>query len=133
VGKVEYRHVATSSGGAQYGMAPTIEQDVLIVYAEAFRRDVAGDDFSLEAIIAHERGHQLVCRHERLRRNAPREMTAVTEEILASLFGSLLARRLGDREDLVAKAILELLDRGLPLKDASRRIQELLVYLEGIL
>ncbi len=133
VGTVAYRHVATSSGGAQYGMGPTVDQDVLIVYAEAFRRDAVRDDFSLEAIIAHERGHQLIYRHDRLRRNAPREMSSVTEEVLASLLGSLVVSRVRDREDLVAKAIVELLDRGLSLTDASRRIQELLMYLEEIL
>jgi hypothetical protein len=29
IGRIEYRHVATSSGGAQYGIGPTSEQDVL--------------------------------------------------------------------------------------------------------
>ncbi len=53
VGRVEYRHVSTRSGGAQYGMGATVEGDLLVVYPEAFRRDSAPDDFSLEAIIAH--------------------------------------------------------------------------------
>jgi len=60
VGRIEYRHAYGGSGGAQYYMAGTIEQDVLALDAEAFRRDAAGDDFSLTAIIAHERGHQLI-------------------------------------------------------------------------
>jgi hypothetical protein len=34
-------------------MGPDIQQDVLVVFAEAFRRSAAGDDFTVEAIIAH--------------------------------------------------------------------------------
>lgn len=133
VGTVEYRHVATRSGGAQYGIGPTIDSDALIVYAEAFRRAAAGDDFSLEAIIAHERGHQLVFRHERLRRSLPRSISLVTEEILASLVGSLVVKNLHDSEDLVAKALGELLGCGIRLAEASRRIREVLTYLESVL
>src|SRR5438046_170912 len=88
-------------GGAQYGMAPIIEQDLLLVYADAFRRDAAGDDFSLPAIIAHERGHQVLCRHERLRRNTPQEMSSATEEVLASLIGALISDDSRDGEMLV--------------------------------
>jgi len=49
------------------------------------------------------------------------------------LLGSLVVSHVRDREDLVAKAIAGLLDRGWSLTDASRRIQELLLYLEEIL
>ena len=66
VGDVEYRHASSRSGGAMFCLAPAIEQDMLVVYAEAFRRDATGDDFSMAAIIAHERGHQMLHRHERL-------------------------------------------------------------------
>jgi hypothetical protein len=133
VGLVGYRHASSQCGGAQYGMAPTIEQDMLVVYAEAFRRDAAGDDFSLEAIIAHERGHQLWCRDERLRRNAPSEMSAVTEEVLASLAGSLIADDPRDAEMLILKALAELLERGLPAAEASQHVDDVLRYLEEIL
>jgi hypothetical protein len=88
VGIVEYRHVSTTSGGAQYWMGPTVKHDVLVAFAKAYERDGNPDDFSLEAIIAHERGHQLLCRHELLRRNTPKEMSPLTEEILASLVGA---------------------------------------------
>jgi hypothetical protein len=57
VGRVEYRHVYSQTGGAQYGVASTTEDDLLTVYAEAFERDADPQDFSLEAILAHERGH----------------------------------------------------------------------------
>src|SRR5947208_1557305 len=56
VGRIEYRHVYSQTGGAQYGLATTPEDDLLTVYAEAFDRDASPDDFSLEAIVAHERG-----------------------------------------------------------------------------
>ncbi len=133
VGKVEYRHVSTTSGGAQYGLGPTIEEDLLVVYPEGFRRDAAGDDFSLAAIIAHECGHQILSRHERLRRNTPKPMSAVTEEVLASLVGSTIVGDANDSEALVAKAVAELLDRGMPPTDASQRVRTLLDILEKIL
>lgn len=66
VGRVEYRHVYSQTGGAQYGRGSTIEEDLLTVYAEAFERDANPEDFSLEAILAHERGHQLLARHPRI-------------------------------------------------------------------
>jgi hypothetical protein len=133
VGIVEYRHASSRSGGAHYGMAPTIEQDLILVYADAFRRDAAGDDFSLPAIIAHERGHQVLCRNERLRRNTPQEMSSATEEVLASLIGSLISDDPRDGEMLVLKALAELVDRGMPAADASRRVEDILNYLEAIL
>ncbi|HVC92222.1 MAG TPA: hypothetical protein VND64_00960 [Pirellulales bacterium] len=66
VGRVEYRHVFSSSGGAQFGFGSAAERDLLVVYAEAFVRDANQGDFSLDAIIAHERGHQIVCRNDRI-------------------------------------------------------------------
>jgi hypothetical protein len=133
VGFVVYQHVSTRSGGAQYGMGSSIKQDVLVVYAEAFRRDAAGDDFSLEAIIAHECGHQLLCRYERLRRNTPKEMSAVTEEVLASLAGSLIVGHPGDAEVLILKALFSLAESGMQPAEASRRVEVILGYLEAVL
>src|SRR5437764_808242 len=89
-GRIEYRHESSKAGGAQYGLGVSDEADTLIVYAGAFERDADPDDFSLEAIIAHERGHQLVARHPRLRRNLPATWSDVAEEIVASLLGSLI-------------------------------------------
>src|SRR5690242_14626070 len=66
VGRVEYRHVYSQTGGAQYGRGTTAADDLLTVYAEAFERDADREDFSLEAILAHERGHQLLARHPRI-------------------------------------------------------------------
>ncbi len=104
VGRVEYQHAYSRSGGAQYGLAVTPERDLLTVYAEAFERDADPEEFSLEAIIAHERGHQVLARHPRLARIVPAMMSGVTEEILASLVGSLLVGTEKDRQDLLLKA-----------------------------
>src|SRR6266852_8117896 len=107
VGRVEYRHVYSQAGGAQYGLAAVPDQDLLIVYAEAFERDDDPDDFSLEAILAHERGHQLLARHRRLIRNLPPAWSGVTQEIVASLLGSLLVEDEKDQQDLLLKALFE--------------------------
>src|SRR5438552_1583420 len=80
VGTVEYRHVFSQSGGAQYGQARTAAEDVLIVYAEAFDRDANPDDFSLDAILAHERGHQLLARHPRVARMTAGRISSGSEE-----------------------------------------------------
>lgn len=82
LGAIEYRHVATDSGGAQYCLGPTAEEDLLLVFPEAFERDANPEDFSLEAILAHERGHQLVHWHEGLRRSMIPFASSGTEEIL---------------------------------------------------
>src|SRR3989442_68821 len=44
VGRVEYRHVYSGAGGAQYGPAASPEPDLLIVYAEAFERDACAGE-----------------------------------------------------------------------------------------
>src|SRR5205807_2707778 len=65
-GRVEYSHVYSRSGGAQYCIGPSAEEDLLILYAESFERDADPDDFSLEALIAHECGHQRLIRNRNL-------------------------------------------------------------------
>src|SRR5437867_6329768 len=56
VGRVEYRHVYSQSGGAQYGRGAAAGSDLLTVYAEAFDREADPNDFSLSAIIAPRAG-----------------------------------------------------------------------------
>lgn len=90
VGRIEYRHVFGQTGGAQFGLAATEADDLLIVYAEAFDRDDDVEDFSLEAIIAHERGHQLLARDTRLVRSLPKRWSNRAEEVAASLIGSVV-------------------------------------------
>src|SRR3954453_1857162 len=68
VGHIEYRHVYSQTGGAQSCRGSAAEEDLLTVYAEAFERDAGPEDFSLAAIIAHERAHQILARHPRIAR-----------------------------------------------------------------
>ncbi|MFI5380721.1 MAG: hypothetical protein ACHRHE_15590 [Tepidisphaerales bacterium] len=133
VGRVEYRDVYSQTGGAQYGRAPTVTEDVLIVYAEAFDRDADPEDFSLDAILAHERGHQLLARHPRIARQVAGRISIASEEILASLLGAMNCAAEGDRDALLAKATVELLDHGEALDVATRRLQELWNLFEGLL
>src|SRR5438445_1868677 len=87
IGRIEYRHVYSQTGGAQYGRGRTAAEDLLTVYAEAFERDANPVDFSLEAIIAHECGHQLLARHPRIVKRVEGRTSIASEEILASLLG----------------------------------------------
>ena len=133
VGRIEYRHVFSYAGGAQYGLAAVESADLLIVYAEAFVRDANPEDFSLEAMIAHERGHQLLARHPRLRKNLPQTWPDFAEEAAASLIGSLLVWNDRDRDDLLSKATLDALGSGSDLEQAMRSVSELRVLLEALL
>ncbi len=111
VDRVEYRHVYSQTGGAQYGRGSTQERDLLTVYAEAFERDADPEDFSLEAMIAHVYGHQILARHPRIAKRVA-GISEASEEILASLLGAMLCNHDADRVTLYAKAAAELLDRG---------------------
>ena len=133
VGRVEYHHIYSRTGGAQYGLAASAQQDSLIVYAEAFERDSDPKDYSLEAILAHERGHQLLARHRPLTRNLPADWSGVTEEIVASLLGSLLVNEEKDQQDLLLKATFEATNQGLDADRAILFILELRTLLEKIL
>jgi hypothetical protein len=132
VGSVEYRHVYSQTGGAQYGRGSTERVDLLTIYAEAFERDADPGDFSLEAIVAHERGHQILARHPRIARRVA-GMSPASEEILASLLGALVCNEDIDRLALLAKATAELLDRGQSAESASRQLQELRDLLGALL
>jgi hypothetical protein len=128
VGRVEYRHVYAQTGGAQYGSGVEADSDLLWLSAEAFERDAAGDDFSLRAIIAHERGHQVLARHARF---AGRLIgrPAAAEEVLASLIGAWLVGAGADREMLIDKAAVDLLDAGVTAESAARQIERWWVLL----
>src|SRR5947209_16025046 len=89
VGRVEYRHVYSQTGGAQYGRGSTPQAEPLTVYAEAFERDADPEDFSLGAMIAHERGQQILARHPRIAKRVA-GVSQAGEEILASLLGALI-------------------------------------------
>lgn len=133
IGDIEYRHVYSQAGGAQFGLATSPEQDLLIVYAEAFERDANPEEFSLTAILAHERGHQLLARHERLTRNIPSGWSQVSDEIVASLLASLLVSEEKDQQDLLLKALFEATQHGLDTNQAVLFLMELRSLLEKIL
>jgi len=125
VGHVEYRHVYSQSGGAQYCTGPTPGDDLLLVYVEAFERDADPHDFALEAMIAHECGHQALVRNPQLRailRKFPGERF---EEILASLLGSLLLGESETSRSLVWKATAELADFGMAASNTIHFIERL--------
>ena len=82
------------------------------IYAEAFDKDANPGEFSLEAMIAHERGHRMTARHDRLKRIRPIPWNDIAEEILASLVGSLLVDSKEDEEMLVLKAMFESVNLG---------------------
>ena len=131
-GSVEYRHVYSQTGGAQYGRGNTPEEDLLTVYAEAFERDADPEDFSLKAMIAHECGHQLLARHPRIAKRVT-GISEASEEILASLLGAMICEADADRVTLFAKATAELLDRGQSAESANRQLQLLWNLLEALL
>jgi len=133
IGRIEYRHVYSQTGGAQYGRGSKAAEDLLTIYAEAFERDADPEDFSLEAILAHERGHQLLARHPRIAKRIEGRLSAASEEILASLLGAMICAAEADRDALVAKATVELLNHGEALEVATRRLQELWDLLEALL
>jgi hypothetical protein len=130
VGRVEYRHVYSRTGGAQYGQGRTAESDLLIVYAEAFERDADPEDFSLTAILAHERGHQLVSRHPQLAKIVTGKLSVASEEILAALLGSILCEDTTDQDNLKLQAAAILADCGEAPEVALKRIQNLRTVLK---
>lgn len=132
-GRTEYRHVFSQTGGAQYCIGSDEQQDLLIVFAEAFVRDADPEDFSLEAIIAHERGHQILARHARITRRVAGRMTDESEEVLASLLGAVISRNQPDRDALIAKSVVELVECGVSPEVAVGRLQELWMLLEALL
>jgi len=132
-GEVEYRHTLSRTGGAQYQIGPTAERDRLVVFARAFERDADPEDFSLPAILAHERGHQLLVRHSRMRIFLDRWQGPAAEEIMASVVGSLLVTRKKDQQDLMDKAVEEALRNGIEADDAVWLVTELFVKFKEIL
>jgi hypothetical protein len=132
-GDVEYRHVYSRSGGAQFGIGPSADDDIMVVYAEAFERDADPDDFRLEALIAHECGHQRLHRNPKLRPVLARFPGEEFEEILASLVGSILLGESESSQALVWKAAAELTDLGATIAYAERLVERLIDILRKLL
>lgn len=131
-GRVEYRHVYAQTGGAQYGQGAADGSDLLTVFAEAFERDTDPDDFSLPAIIAHERGHQLVARHPRISGRLA-GLSLPAEEVVASVLGATVLGPGQDADDLLSKALVAVLDNGTEFAVARRLVQDLCDTLGGLL
>jgi hypothetical protein len=129
-GNIEYRHVLGGTGGAQYWIGSSKDEDLLLVFAEAFERNADPQDFSLAAILAHERGHQMIVRQPRLSRMLPKGIGVPSEEILASLLGSLIADVEEDRQALYYKAIFEAVAHGMEIDHAVRLLKDLRDLLE---
>jgi hypothetical protein len=108
VGSVDYRHVYSQSGGAQYCIGPSADDDIMVLYAEAFERDANSEDFNLDALIAHECGHQRLHRDAKMKMLAAKFPGEAFEEILASLIGSLILGESESSATLVWKATMEL-------------------------
>jgi hypothetical protein len=132
-GRVEYRHVYSQTGGAQFCVGPRVDADLLVVYAEAFERDRDPQDFSLQAIVAHECGHQRLARDRELAAIRQRLAGSVYEEVLASLLGSILVGDPIDAGHLVWKATNDLAGVGLSAEQVTRTIEQLRRLLKELL
>jgi hypothetical protein len=131
VGRVEYRHVYSRTGGARYGLGVTEEQDLLTVYVEAFERDADPSDFSLNAILAHERGHQIAVRHPGIVALLAGRINDEAEEIVASVLGAIICRNRRDENTLMSKATVELMNYGQPPRVVTQRVEDLRRLLEA--
>lgn len=131
-GDAVYRHVYSRSGGAQYGIGPSPDDDIMVVYAEAFERDADPDDFRLEALIAHECGHQRLHRDPKLRPVLAKFPGEEFEEILASLVGSILLGELDSSQTLVWKAVADLTDLGVTVEYANHLVERLIDILRKL-
>ncbi|HEX3147001.1 MAG TPA: hypothetical protein VHR66_02900 [Gemmataceae bacterium] len=105
---------------------------MLIVYIEAFERDADPNEFSLNAIPAHERGHQLFVRHSGLA-NCLAGMSLASEEVLASIRGGTICGDMQDRDDLLSKAAFEICRRGKDQDVVIGMVRQLEGILEALL
>jgi hypothetical protein len=133
VGSVEYRHVYSRSGGSQYGIGTSAEHDIMVLYAEAFERDADPEDYNLDALIAHECGHQKLLRDPKMKAVFARFPGPALEEVLASLIGSLLLDEGESANTLLMKAIAELSGMGLADNDAVHFAEQMRRILEDLL
>lgn len=60
-------------------------------------------------------------------------MSAITEEVLAALVGSVITDDHGTSESLVLQAIFHLSEGGMQIEEALLRVQDVLTHLEEIL
>src|SRR6202041_2719843 len=96
----------------QYCIGPSADDDIMVLYAEAIERDADPEDFKLDALIAHECGHQRLIRDAKLRPLVAKFPGEDFEEILASLVGFILLGESESAQTLRWKATAELHDLG---------------------
>lgn len=132
-GRVEYRHLRSQSGGAQFLLGESRRHDRIVVYAEGFDRDADPADFDLEAIVAHECGHCELIRNRQLRRVLQGMPHRGFEEILSSLVGSILLARSESAQTLVWKATIELAELGFAPDRTVYFIQRLRTLMRALL
>ena len=106
---------------------------MLIVYAEAFERDADPLDYSLRAIIAHERGHQILARNATISRLIAARLSGTAEEIVASVLGAMIVAPQKDENMLMNKALFELLIRGEEPETALSKLENLRSVLERLI
>ena len=97
----------------------------MVIYAAAFERDANPDDFSLEAMIAHECGHQRLRRNPNMQPIVAKFPDAELEEILASVVGSLLLGESASAQTLKWKAAADLSDLGVRIEFADHFVAQL--------
>ena len=129
-GSVQYRHVYSQSGGAQYCIGPTADDDIMVVYAEAFEFDADPEEYNLDAMIAHECGHQRIIRNPKVRGIWAKFPSAAFEEVLASLVGAVLLGDTASARTLVWRAATELSDMGMPDSGAVLLVERVKHFLE---
>lgn len=132
-GRVEYRHRYDSSGPAQIRLGAKIGDDVMLVFAEAFDWKEDSRHFSLEAVLAHECGHQVFHHHPMLRRLFARDLSIHLEEIAASIIGALLVTNVADHDALLDKAVGEALQGCSDPADAAQTFNGIRKTLEVVL
>ncbi len=132
VGNVEYCHAYTRSGGAQYCIGPAADDDIMVLYAEAFDRDADLEDFPLESVVAHEVGHQKLHRDPRFRDILMQFGAGDFEEILASLVGCVLLGNTVSGRLLLCRAVAELGDRRISGMEAFQMTQRLVRVMERL-
>lgn len=132
-GRVEYWHRYGSEGPAQVRLGANITQDVLRVFSQVFERENDPQQFSLEAIVAHECGHQVFHRHRLLHRWFGSRVSLSHEEIIASLIAALLVASRTDKDALLDKAFSDALETGISGPEATSMINGLRAVLELLL
>ena len=132
VGRVEYRHAESPSGGASYTRGDGDSSDLLTVYARGFERNANPFDFPLQAMIAHERGHQLIARDPALM-NIFRGITLQEEEVIASILGAIVVGNINDHDLLIAKASVDLLATGAKPHTVDSIVRNLEIKLRRLL